>query len=317
MMAAETRPLISAVVCTYNRAALLEGAIMSLTEQTLDRSQYEILVVDNNSTDETPQAVREVQASYPSATIRYLLEPRQGLGHARNTGVAHARGRYVAFLDDDAQAPDGYLVRALALFEEVQPTPWVVGGPIHPFYPTPKPAWFRDAYEIRSWGPVSRFLDPGEWFSGSNMVFRRELIQGYGGFATDKGMAGGTLSVGEETALFQRMWGGYESPLLHYCPDLVVYHAVPSEKMRPGYHLKRHLAHGNGCEESPKGDLAATCQCLLEDCVAGAKCGWYVLRLLPGIRHPNQFVVECLGPLAYEFGRFARHLGIRLTIRQR
>ena len=310
-------PLISVVVCTYNRASLLEGAITSLAQQTLDRSQYEILVVDNNSTDETPETVRRIQESHSDATIRYLTETRQGLGYARNTGVEHSRADYVAFLDDDAQAPPGYLARAVGLFEEVQPTPWVVGGPIHPYYPTPKPSWFRDAYEIRTWGSASRFLAPGEWFSGSNMVFRAGLISDYGGFATDKGMAGGVLSVGEETALFERMWQSPQRPLLYYCPDLIVHHAVPKAKMRPGYHLRRHFAHGNGCDESPRSDLAARCQCLLGDCIAGAKCGWYVLRLLPGIRHPSQFVVECLGPLAYELGRLARHLGIRHKVRQR
>jgi glycosyltransferase involved in cell wall biosynthesis len=241
---ARSRPEISIVIATFNRAELLAGALESLAEQTLDRSRYEIVVVDNGSTDETPTVVAEFQRTHPQLRTLLVPEKRRGLGRARNTGDDHAAGRLVAFLDDDARAEQDWLEKALSCFGEVNPTPLAVGGPIRPFYLAPKPDWFKDEYEIRSWGEEPRFLSRGETFSGSNMVFAKEALRDHGSFSDRFGMKGERLSVGEESALFEEIWRRNPDAPLYYSPDLVVLHAVPAHKMTGSYVLKRALAGG-------------------------------------------------------------------------
>lgn len=233
-------PLISAVICTYNRADLLAGAIDSLLEQTLDPAQVEIIVVDNCSTDGTRQLVE----GYAAAGVRYVLESRQGLGYARNRGWQEARGEFVAYTDDDARAHPALLERALAAFQAAGPDPLCVGGVIRPYYTHPAPVWFKDAYETRTWGAAARALRQGEAFSGSNMIWRRDVLATYGGFPVDRGVTGDYLAVGEETGLFDRIWRDGEAPCFFYSPDLVVYHWVDPIKLSAGYRLKRALITG-------------------------------------------------------------------------
>ena len=151
-------PKISVAVCTYNRAELLRGALQSLVEQSLDKALYEVLVVDNASTDHTSDVVRLFQCANPELEIILVSEARQGLGYARNTGFNNSKGAYVAFMDDDTRSDKNWLKLALDCFEHVRPTPWSVGGPVFPFYDSPKPAWFKDEYETDTWGDTPRFL---------------------------------------------------------------------------------------------------------------------------------------------------------------
>jgi glycosyltransferase involved in cell wall biosynthesis len=241
---ARSRTEISVVIATYNRAELLAGALHSLAEQTLDPLQFEIVVVDNGSTDETPGVVSEFQLGHAKLHTKLISEKRPGLGRARNTGDEHAEGRLIAFLDDDARAAQDWLEKALRCFEEISPTPLAVGGLIRPFYLAPKPDWFKDEYETRSWGSEPRFLSRGETFSGSNMIFIKEVLRDHGSFSERFGMEGERLSVGEETALFDEIWRRNPEALLYYAPDLVVRHAVPAGKMTVSYILKRALVEG-------------------------------------------------------------------------
>ena len=97
--------VLSIIVCTYNRESLLPLCLQSLTDQAIDKRLYEVIVVNNNSTDGT-QEVAESFAEM-SKNLRVVLERRQGLSHARNRGWMEAQGKFVAYIDDDAIAwPD-------------------------------------------------------------------------------------------------------------------------------------------------------------------------------------------------------------------
>src|SRR5688572_27249140 len=172
--------ILSVVVCTYNRADLLSRLLESFRTQAFEAQRYEIIVVDNNSTDNTSSVVREFCPSF--SNLRYFLEPQQGLSHARNRGWRKARGQYVAFMDDDARASRDWVETALRCFGWIRPEPLAIGGKILPAYDAPKPTWFHDDLELRSFGDNPRFLSSGESFSGSNMVFRRDVLEHYGGF---------------------------------------------------------------------------------------------------------------------------------------
>lgn len=234
----------SIIICTYKRADMLVGALQSAVEQALDPACYETIVVDNAADAETLRVVRSFQQQYPRWSIRYHHEPQLGLGYARNAGLSQARGQYVAYLDDDALATPHWLATALALFEAISPTPICVGGVIMPFYQEQKPPWFKDAYEIRSWGTEPRFLEPGETFSGSNMIWLCDALRAYQGFEVTMGVKGERLALGEESVLFKRIGLASDQTPFFYSPRLVVRHWVPANKMTVGYRLKRRFAVG-------------------------------------------------------------------------
>jgi glycosyltransferase involved in cell wall biosynthesis len=231
---------VSVIVCTYNRLELLGGALRTLCHQTLDRSAYEVIVVDNNSNDGSRQLVDEFCRRF--SNVRYCFEPQQGLSYARNRGLQEARGKYVAYIDDDARAGENWLKTALALLENTKPVPLCLGGPILPFYSTTKPTWFKG--EMRTWGDSPRYLRPGESFSGSNMIWRKEILLTLGGFDVSSGVRGDYLSIGEETMLFEKIWYSFEQPHFYYSPELAVQHWVPPTKMTVAYQLKRAFAAG-------------------------------------------------------------------------
>lgn len=131
---------LSIVVCTYNRADLLVDCLESLVNQDVDPESYEVIIVNNNSTDKTLEVVDRFAKKYPN--IRTVQELNQGLSHARNRGWREARGKYVAYIDDDAKASPDWCKRILNTFSTVTPTPAAVGGQIFPYYETLPPAWF-------------------------------------------------------------------------------------------------------------------------------------------------------------------------------
>ena len=132
----------SVVVCTRNRAPLLEKTLESLATQTLDHSHFEVLIVDNASTDSTSDVAARWQAAR-RFTCRYVLEERVGLNHARNRGVREARGRVIAFIDDDARAEEEWLDRLLRALEEERVCG--VGGRIKLDWQSPQPRWLTVA----------------------------------------------------------------------------------------------------------------------------------------------------------------------------
>jgi len=106
--------LITAVICTYNRKNLLRKAVDSLINQTLEKNKYEILIIDNNSNDGTSDLVNRNYSNI--SNIRYILEPRQGVAHARNTGWQNSKAKYVAYLDDDEIAKNDWLEKNTKCF---------------------------------------------------------------------------------------------------------------------------------------------------------------------------------------------------------
>jgi glycosyltransferase involved in cell wall biosynthesis len=309
---------ISAVVCTYNRASLLAGALDSLVQQSLDSHNYEIMVVDNACTDETPAVVRALQEEHPEHNIVSIYESKQGLGHARNAALEHARSKYVAYLDDDALANPDWLKHAVELFETIKPTPICVGGPILPFYTTPKPTWFKDKYETRSYGSEPRFLREGEPFTGANMVWSKEVAQSLGGFSTSLGPKGTYLWLGDETALFDRVWRSYAQPSLYYSPELSVRHLVTPYQMTVAYRLKWELVYGQARQQiysakSLRGRLLE----LVKLSWGIAKVGALALWQATTYEHWQNWLVEGWGPVARKLGIVCGILGLTVLTQRR
>ena len=178
--------------------------------------------------------------------LRFLTEAMQGLGHVRNTGFLHARGEYVAYLDDDAIPAPNWISGILKIITSRSPD--CICGPIYPYYDSEKPAWFLDEYEIRTKGDQERLLVLGEECSGSNMTWKREVLELLGGVDISMGMKGEYIVGGEDSDLFRRYWLNAGTPPLNgrivYNPDLEILHWTPPYKMRVDYILKRNFAAG-------------------------------------------------------------------------
>ncbi len=245
-------PLVSVVVPTFERADLLRRTLGALLRQTLDPAEYEIIVVDNNSTDATRETVERIAVRATTggrhtaiADVRYVLEVRQGVSHAKNTGLEVARGGIVAYIDDDALASPDWLRLIVGAFEQVEPAPHVVGGPAFPLLLGRRPSWYKDEYETASWGEARRFLDRSDYFYGLNVAFRRETLLGAGGFDSELGMKGEALGFAEDAEVMERLWehaGGELS--VYYLPEAFVVHFIPDARVDPHYRLRRSFVVG-------------------------------------------------------------------------
>jgi glucosyl-dolichyl phosphate glucuronosyltransferase len=308
---------ISAVVCTFNRCRRLLNAVESLVRQTLDPGQYEILIVDNGSVDGTVAAVETLKKEHAQNNIRYVQEPKLGLANARNRGWREAHGQYIAYLDDDAVADRHYLETALQLLGTVAPTPACVGGPILPLYETPKPQWFKDDYEARSWGDRARPLTQGESFSGSNMVWDRSLLVALGGFDDRFGISGNFLSVGEETLLFKRLWDERANPMVYYSPRLCVRHLVAGYKMTVRYQAKRTFVAGQVISLANDGGVTTVrWQRAMKNAVALGKTAIKAARGWRRCLRWQHWLLEDCRPVWAKAGILLGDLGLILPVRQ-
>lgn len=306
--------IFSVVICTYNRVQLLTKALSSICSQTLDKAHYEIIVVDNNSNDGTREAVDEFCQRFTN--VRYCFEPQQGLSCARNRGWQQARGVYVAYIDDDAYAGENWLETALTLFESTKPVPLCLGGPILPFYSTIKPIWFKG--ELRTWGDGPRYLRPGESFSGSNMIWRKEIVKTLGGFDVSSGVRGDYLSVGEETVLFEKIWNSFDQPHFYYSPALAVHHWVPPAKMTVWYQLKRAFAVGQSWNRlhGPR-ILWRRLRFLMGGVLDIAKMVEQLLRRRKQHVYFQNWLIEDGRPIFVKLGTLSGVMGLDIRLRQR
>jgi GT2 family glycosyltransferase len=153
-----------------------------------------------------------------------------------------AKGAYLCFLDDDAKPPPAYLASIHQVIEEHRPD--IFGGPVYPYYTTPKPAWFDDALEIRRHAPTTGFSDGS--ISGGNFVIRTPLLRELGMFSPELGMVGKKVRLGEERAILEK----YRSRVpraeqrVFYSLECFIYHHVPPAKMRVWYFIKRGYFSG-------------------------------------------------------------------------
>src|SRR5690606_12357256 len=131
-------PALSVVISSYNRCQLLERALGSLREQVPGTPEFEIIVVDNNSSDSTGALVAAMRQD--DDRIHYVLERQQGLAHGRNAGVAVARGPLIAFTDDDVRVSPDWVREIVRAFERY-PEAWFIGGRVLPEWPSPPPRW--------------------------------------------------------------------------------------------------------------------------------------------------------------------------------
>lgn len=239
---------ISVIICTYNRAAYLPDALQSLYTQQLDRNRFEVLVVDNNSTDDTAKVCRQFIQQHAQAQFHYLSETKQGASYARNTGAAAAKGEYLCFMDDDAIAEPDYLLRIVQFFEQY-PGATGLGGRIIPRYIPEEPAWMSKYvssmvgnFDYASHTTVFR---DGKYPLESNMVVTKKAFDAIRGFNTALPGVSGTLRIGGEGKdFFYRLMN--RGGLVYYDPAIIVHHVVETAKLTPEYLYRVASGYGRG-----------------------------------------------------------------------
>jgi glucosyl-dolichyl phosphate glucuronosyltransferase len=230
---------ITVILCTYNRCRTLEKALSSVAASTLPESiEWEVLVVDNNSRDQTAAVVGDFCTRYPGR-FRYLFEPHQGKSYALNTGIREARGDVLAFMDDDVTVESTWLQNLTAALCSGE---WAgAGGRIFPQWPCVPPSWLpeKEWYGMAPLVIFDRGPEAGPLTDppfGTNMAFHRRLFEKYGMFRTDLGPGpNGKIRNNEDTEFGRRLLEAGER--LKYEPTAVVHHSVPQNRLRRGYFL--------------------------------------------------------------------------------
>jgi glucosyl-dolichyl phosphate glucuronosyltransferase len=235
---------VTVTIQTYNRSAVLAETLESLRLLRCPAGvEYEILIVDNNSTDGTQEVIREY-GGILAPRLRSVFEPRQGLSHARNRALQEAKGQIVSFLDDDVIVDPAWLSAVAGAFEEHAAA--VVGGRSYLIYRSPRPSWLSDQYEFF----LSR-LDYGDRaivgidkdLYGLNFSVRKDIVLQAGGFDPSLGRCGGvSFRSGEESDLLRRIRG--LGGVVVYEPRAVVGHIIPGDRLRMKWFIKRAFAAG-------------------------------------------------------------------------
>lgn len=237
---------ISVVIATYNRSGILPTALDCVLQQEHGGVRYEVIVVDNNSTDRTKEIV-DCYISQGHTNLRYFLEPRQGVSYARNTGLANARAPIVAFTDDDVCVSRDWIAVIKREFEQ-HPDVDCLGGRVLPHWNEEPPDWLtRDHWmplALQDYGDESFYTDTENplCLVSSNLALRRAVFEDIGQFEPDLQRVKNGIGSMEDAELLERYWRTGRQAL--YVPGLVVVTEVPGERMTKAYHRRWHTGHG-------------------------------------------------------------------------
>lgn len=241
--------MLTVIICTYNRDKYIYNVLKSVAENDFPRSEYEIVLVNNNSTDNTATECQRFQADFPDITFRYFVETQQGLSYARNCGIRNAQGELLVYVDDDATVNKEYL-RTYADFFATHPDIMAAGGPILPVYETEEPSWMshytRQLVTGKLYlGKTQREFPHGAFPGGGNSCYRKEVFDTTGLFNVELGRKGNSLIGAEEKDLYDKMTTN--GMRFFYLPTAILYHIIPAKKLTQDYFNR--LTYGIGVSE--------------------------------------------------------------------
>jgi len=244
--------MISVIIPTLNRDKCLNAALASLVAQAFPVDQFEVLVVDNGSTDTTQAVTEQFIAQFPKYHIQYLYEPEPGLLSGRHRGALAATGEILVFIDDDIEAHDHWLQGIEDAFHD--PTVHLVGGRNLPNYESEPPEWlewfwynhpegkFCAHLSLLDFGDVVKEIDPN-FIWGLNFAIRKQTLLDLGGFHPDCVPSHLQHTQGDgETGLTQKViQRGYRAL---YHPQALVFHQVSRDRMTHRYFEQRSFYQG-------------------------------------------------------------------------
>ena len=238
------RPAVTVIISTYNRCDSLVRAIRSVLEQDPSTPAFEVVVVDNNSSDRTAEVLAALQAD--DGRLRHVFEGRQGLSYARNRGIAEARAPILAFTDDDVRVAPNWIAEIVRTFER-HPDADFVGGRVLPDWPSEPPGWLTPA----NWSPLALQEYPQTFRShagrqvclvGASLAFRREVFDRIGLFAVEFQRVEDGIGSTEDHELLRRIWAQGGQGV--YAPEILVTAEVQPDRMTKAYHRRWYRGHG-------------------------------------------------------------------------
>lgn len=237
---------ISIIVCTYNREQFIYRTLACIARNSLPQIHYQIILINNNSTDRTIQEVERFRKDFPNSPLKYFEETAQGLSFARNRGIEESSGEWLIFLDDDSFVPPHYLENILKNLLN-HPDADAFGGKIIPcFEEHNAPAWL--CKWNRSWlsaldlGSRVRLFAVRDYPFGANMGIKRTCFEQCGGFNVELGRSKDNLLGGEEKDFFERL--GSLGCRVYYFPDIPVSHIIPPHRTTKEFIKKLALGVG-------------------------------------------------------------------------
>jgi glycosyltransferase involved in cell wall biosynthesis len=229
-MTAQSKPpflKVTVAILTYNRAEFLRQTLAGIADQEFPRDYFEVIVVDNNSTDNT----REVVASFAVQPLapRYVLETNQGLDHARNRAIKEARGEIIVFGDDDILVPREWLAQmTIPLMADHARKIGAMGGEVMPVFPDGLPPWVAEWHAPLKFRADTGVLDPRHSPMGANLAIPRWVFEQLGAFSTALDRSGKSLFSGGDAEMIRRIRAvGLE---VWFAPGAAVKHQMPASR---------------------------------------------------------------------------------------
>jgi GT2 family glycosyltransferase len=243
---------VSVIVCTKNRAGMLEGCLRSiLAAQWPGEGELEVLAIDNGSTDGTPQLLETLAAE--DHRLRPIREDRPGKSNALNRGIEESGSDLLIFTDDDTSVEKGWLAGFLRAAEQVPADAY--GGKVVAEWDGAVPEWVPRLPDGRPYGgavvehdkgdePVEYALDAPGWPLGANVMFRRRVFEKVGGYHLDLGLVGKSRIGGQDTDMVRRtLEAGMK---IVYVPDAVVRHPVHRDRLTKKFFRQWFYSHARG-----------------------------------------------------------------------
>jgi len=222
----------SIITCTYNREKYLGQTLKSVCEQNFPAGDYEIVVVDNNSTDNTANICEQYRQKYSDKQFFYFKETNQGFSFALNRGIKESRGEYIIFVDDDETINPNHLEQLDKYLKEY-PQAELIASPVNPIYENGEPEWMSHFTQrliggYFNQGNKVKILDANHYPGTGHTIIKRELYEKYGHYNTELGRKGTSLIGAEDKDMFNRLKNNGISA--YYFPDIPIYHHIPASK---------------------------------------------------------------------------------------
>ena len=289
MSSRSPRPVdLTVLVCTFNRCDdLREMLETALAQETDDAFSYDVLVVDNNSTDSTRAMVEQLIAR-GHANLRYLFEGEQGKSRALNSGLREVRGWIYTIADDDFILPRDWLKQIVAAFRS-HPDVAFVSGKVLPLWQGHVPPWLTEthwsAVALADYGNEEFYADESRQVCLLACSFRAADVEAVGGYRVGLSVSENRIGGVEDLELLQRLWKSGRRGL--YVPRIGFLHKVQASRMTKAYHRRWHTGHGNFYAQLRDPDFEASGARLFDvpahvyKDAAAAAAGW-IKRVLAG-----------------------------------
>jgi glucosyl-dolichyl phosphate glucuronosyltransferase len=236
---------ISIIICTYNRDKYVYSVLQRIAENHYNTDEYEIVLINNNSTDHTELECTRFKHDYQNINFRYIEETRQGLSYARNRGISEAHGEILVFLDDDAFVEKNYL-QNLTDFLNQHPDIAAFGGRIIPKFEDGKSPkwlckWTSPWVSAMDMGDKPKLFKGSSYPIGANMGMKKSCIHNQV-FNVTLGRSKKNLMGGEEKDFFYRL--KKKNLQIYYIPNIEVHHVIPPYRTTKEYVKKIGMGIG-------------------------------------------------------------------------